>query len=87
MLDQEVGELWQDLQQHKWGDLDLRGQLYHETLTTLIEKLLDERACNKRLQRMMEDCGHYTYPPDQAPLDRSVNEEGLAKRDFGIPNA
>lgn len=82
MIDREVGELWREL--------PLAGNdsasYWQQKCNELIQKLVGERARNKRLQRMMEDCGHYTYPIGQASLDRSVNEEILARRDFDIPN-
>lgn len=82
MKDKELGQLW-TISQNEYPNTSSEA-LWMNRCETVIHKLVEERARNKRLQRNMEDCGHYKYPQDQAPLDRSVNEEVLALRDFGI---
>ena len=68
MTDREVGELWRDLQQVKAADL--RGELYRETLTALIQKLVEERALR------------YYPTSNNKPWNAGIE---IALREFHIP--
>lgn len=85
MEDKEIGELWGELHSpmRKFPDVDRNVKI------ALIRKLVEERAKNKRLQKRAEDCGppHHIYVKGEPRIDRSVHEDVLALRDFGIDPA
>lgn len=55
-------------------------------VASLKSRLVAERANNIRLQIRAEDCGapKHNFPDGQARIDRSVNEEVLARRQLQI---
>jgi hypothetical protein len=55
---------------------------HQEEILRLLKMLEEERAKNLRLQRRLEDCGHWKAAEGQRLLDRSLSEERQARKEL-----